>query len=132
MREFFQSCTTLAFSMSLLSLELMDKITSMERREFRGAANTLEAVSNAAVDQLGPRLRSAFGGVNDLQRSVVGIMFDVSLDLARNAVNRFAEETRPDQPGERHGIDDRKLHPEAADHPEPHYPRAPATSARPL
>ena len=126
MSEFLQSCTTLAFSMSLLSLELMDRLISMERREFRGAANTLNAVSSATVDQLGPRLRSAFGGVNDIQRYVVGIMFDVSLDFARNAVNRLAEESGPDQLGEWHGIENRKLRPEGGDQREPRFTRAPA------
>src|SRR5450631_2041544 len=93
MREFFQSCTTFAFTMSLLSVELMDKITSMESGEFKGAATkALDTVSNAAVDQLGPRLRSTFRGLNDVQRAVVGIMFDLSLELARNSLHRLAGE----------------------------------------
>jgi hypothetical protein len=98
MREFLQSCTTLAFTMSLLSVELIDKITSMESGEVTGAATkALDAVSNAAVDQLGPRLRSTFSGLNDVQRAVVGIMFDLSLQLAKNGLNRLAADGSPDR-----------------------------------
>jgi hypothetical protein len=92
-REFFQSCTTLAFSMSLLGVELMDNMTSMKRREFKGSAtHAIDAVSNAAVEQLGPRLRSAFRGINDVQRAVVGIVFDLSSDLARTSLNWLADD----------------------------------------
>jgi hypothetical protein len=130
MRELFQSCTTLAFSMSLLSVELIDKIISMERREFRGAANALEAVSNAAVDQLGPRLRSTFGGVNDIQRSVVGMVFDISLNLAKNTVNRLAEEDDTDRPAERPGIHAKKIHSESDDYREDGFAPAGEPSRR--
>jgi hypothetical protein len=105
MREFFQSCTTLAFTMSLLSVELMDRITSMESGDFKGGATkALDAVSNAAVDQLGPRLRSTFRGLNDVQRAVVGIMFDLSFEFARNSLNRLADEGGPDR-HQRHLLD---------------------------
>jgi len=106
MREFFQSCTTLAFSLSLLSLKLVDDVTSMDGDEFRGAATrAVEAVSGAAVDQLGPRLRSTFRNLNDVQRGVVGIMFDLSLALAASGVRRLADETGAYRRGRRSGID---------------------------
>jgi hypothetical protein len=97
MREFFQSCSTFAFTMSLLSVELIDKITSMGSGELRDApTKALDAVSNAAVDQLGPRLRSTFRGLNEVQRAVAGIIFDLSLDFARNGLDLLADEGGPD------------------------------------
>lgn len=98
MREFFQSCSTLAFTMSLLSVELMDRITLMEEGELKGpATKALDAVSNAAVDQLGPRLHSTFRSLNDVQRDVVGIMFDLSLELAGNSLTWIVDGRGPDR-----------------------------------
>jgi len=96
--------------MSLLGLELMDDITSRERGEFiEPAANAVNAVSSAAVDQLGPRLRSVFRELNDIQRSVAGIMFDLSLSLARTSLNMLADESGAD------GHEDQRIGPEYSD-----------------
>jgi hypothetical protein len=93
MREFFQSCGTFAFTISLLGIELIDKITSKERGELGGTATeALDSVSNAAADQLGPRLRSTFRSLNEVQRAVVGTMSDLSLELARNTLNGLTDE----------------------------------------
>lgn len=105
MREFFQSCTSLAFSLSLLTVELVDDIAFMEGRESRGAATrAVDAVSKATGDQLGPRLRSIFQSLDDIQRSMAGIMFDFSLAVARAGVNRLADGGHPDRHGPRYGI----------------------------
>jgi hypothetical protein len=82
--------------MSLLSVDLIDKTTSMKRSEVRGAIRALDAISDATVDQLGPRLRSAFRGLNEVQRAFTGIMFDLSLDLARTTVNLLSDEGEVD------------------------------------
>jgi hypothetical protein len=114
MRQFFQSCTTLAFSLSLLSVELVDQFTSNERGRFKAtAARAVDAVSNAAVDQLGPRLRSTFRGLNDIQREFVGIMFDLSVEFAKNGLNRLTDESEADRPAERYWVDAR-IHSESA------------------
>ena len=107
MREFFQSCTTLAFSLSLLTVELVNDVTSMKGREFSGAATrALDSVSNAALDQLGPRLRFTFDSLNDIQRGVVGIMFDFSLAMARMTVNRLGDGIGPGEDRSSNGIID--------------------------
>ena len=110
MREFLQSCTTLAFSLSLLSLEMVDEMTSLESHEFRGAATrAVDSVSNAALDQLGPRLRTTFRALNDVQRGAVGIMFDLSLAMAKYSLHRLGDESGPARRGRRYGIDDGNL-----------------------
>src|SRR5689334_5538565 len=93
MRDFFQSCTTLAFSMSLLGLELTDEITSMDSGRVRTAATrAVDAVSNAAVGQLGPRLGATFRTLNDVQRGMAGMMFDFSLAFARNTLDWLGDD----------------------------------------
>ena len=130
MRDFFQSCTTLAFSLSLLGFDLIDDFSSMESREFRGSATrAVDAVSQAALDQLGPRLRLTFDSLNEIQRGVVGIMFDLSLAMAKATVNRLGDGThaadapigipgeteprhryrRQGRHGKRHNVDERDI-----------------------
>ena len=93
MREFFQSCTTLAFSLSLLGLELTDEITSMDSGRVRTAATrAVDAVSNAAAGQLGPRLGATFRSLNDVQRGMAGMMFDFSLAFARNTLDWLGDD----------------------------------------
>jgi hypothetical protein len=109
MRDFFQSVSTFTFSMSLLGVSVLDKLTSTEPSEYKDlATKTLDAVSSTAVDQLGPRLRSTFRALDDVQRGVVGIMFDLFSDLARNSLNRLTDETGPDRRRERDWIHDRE------------------------
>ena len=76
----------------------MDDVTSMKKGEFKSSATkTLDAVSDAAVAQLGPRLRSTFRGLNDIQRGFVGIMFDLSLDFAKYTLNSLTDESDQDR-----------------------------------
>ena len=111
MRDFVQSCTTLAFSISLLGLELVDDVTFMDSHEFRGAATrAVDSVSKAALDHVGPRLRFTFNALNDIQRGVVGIMFDTSVAMARAVVNRLSDGSHSDRHGRRYVIDDSSIH----------------------
>jgi len=114
MREFFQSCASLAFSMSLLTVEMLDNIAWMDRDELRGSATkAVDAVSGAAVDQLGPRLQSTFRALNDIQRGAVGIMFDVSLQFARNTLDRFTDQSESGSRRESYSLGDERRHREA-------------------
>src|SRR5437868_13103516 len=79
MREFVKSCLSLGVATSLFPLkQLENMITPTQRGEYKGpATKAMDAVVNATVDQFGGTLRSTFSAIDNMQRGLVGMGFDM-------------------------------------------------------
>jgi hypothetical protein len=81
MREFAKSFASLGLAMSLFAFKQLENIaTPTERAERRGpAVKSLDAVTNATVNQLGETMGSAFRVIDNVQRGIIGLGFSMFL-----------------------------------------------------
>ena len=79
MQEFVKSCSSLALALALFGIkEVENVLTPMARGARRGeAANAMDAVTHATIDQFGETLRSSFRSIDHLQRGLISLGFNI-------------------------------------------------------
>ena len=88
--------------MSLFALKQFENIaTPRDRGERRGpGVKSLDALTNATVDQLGETLRSTFRTLDNVQRGIVGLGFNMFLPFLSSIGSASPSEARRESRGE--------------------------------
>jgi hypothetical protein len=102
MREFAKSFSSLALAMSLFAFKQVENIaTPRDRGERRGpTVKSLDAVTNATVNQFGETLRATFRTIDNVQRGIIGLGFNMFLPFLSSIGSASASETRRELRGD--------------------------------
>lgn len=100
MKEFVKSLSSLTLGMSVFGVQLLadmfeltpaDEYTRAEQKA--AATRALDSVAHAAVDQCGPVLRGTFYALDNLQRGMTALAFNVLSALRSDRPTQLADET---------------------------------------